>query len=351
MTTTTDLNAKMATIQGLLAKADSTTFPAEQAELLAKAEMLMRKYRVAEEDLIASDTSAVMPGMVSMLVHSYHTPYAREYMDMLSEIVHHVGLIGVRRASDSTKGETYGRYMDVFGYDGDLRMVTWLWSAARLVFASHLEPEYNPKASEQVNAYNMRAAGMLRKDIAERLLGENTPANRSRIQRLYLAECAYRGEQPAVAGLGTDAATYRRGYARGFVDRLVTRLRLARDAADVAGGALVFKGRAERINALMYSVYPHLDPANRQPTAGVVAPVSTACERCDRNPSGGCKKHPARKLWTQADEAKWQRQNTSQSAVAGQRAGAAAAAKVEVNRTQASAQRVDTAGRAPIALG
>jgi hypothetical protein len=330
MTTATDLNKIMARVQALIAKADATEFPAEAAAFYAKAEELMRTYRLAEEDLIATDASAVMPGMHSIFVASYDTKFLAEYNHMIGTILYHVGCKGVtrwvNRRDAEAMGGAAGLWIDVFGYEGDLRMVDWLWSSARVVFGRHLEPQVDPAVSDQVNAYNLRQAGVLRKDIAIKLWGDNTPALRSKAQRLYVAECRTRGEEPALTGLGTDAKAYADGYADGFVTRLSDRLRASRDAADSVGGALVFAGREDRIKEVMYAHYPNLNPANR-----------TDVKPADNKPV------KARK-WTQADERRWQRANGA-AASSGRRVGHVAASEVEISRTSTPAARVDTTPR------
>lgn len=333
---TTDNMAKiMDRIQKLIAKADATDFPEEAATYRAKAEGMMREYRIAEEQLIATDPTSIVPVMHTMLVRTWSTDFGYEYEAMLGYIVNHTGvLIQYRNTPD---GSPDGYYVDMFGYDGDLRMTEWLWSSARLVFGSHLDPQVDPNASDQVNAYNLRQSGMLRKDIARKLWGENTPANRSRAQRLYLAECRARNEQPALSGLSTDAEMYRRSYAEGFLYRLSDRLRAARNAADVAGGALVFPGREDRVKEALYAAYPHRRPKPPQPRTqvAVVTVPDTTPAKVDRR----------RKDWTVADQRRWERQNGA-SARAGEVAGRAAAGKVDVAPTHERAQRVEGSGRA-----
>lgn len=333
--TTDNMARAMDKIQKLIAKADASDFPEEAATFRAHAETLMRQYRLEEEDLIATDPTSITPVMHTMLVHDGRTNFTYEYEALLGYIVHHTGvLIQYHGPRD---GSPAGYYVDMFGYDGDLRMTEWLWSSARLVFGSHLDPQVDPNATDQVNAYNLRQSGMLRKDIANRLWGENTPANRSRAQRLYIAECQARGEQPALTGLGTDAEMYRRSYADGFLYRLSDRLRAARNAADVAGGALVFPGREERVREFLYAAYPHRRPKPPQPRdqVAVVTVPDTTPAKVDKR----------RKDWTQADQRRYDRENGA-SARAGMHAGRAAASKVDVAPTHERAQRVEGSGRA-----
>jgi hypothetical protein len=329
--TTDNMARVMDKIQKLLAKADATQnqFPEEAASFRAHVEKLMREYRIEEEQLIATDPTSIVPVMHTIMVSSYESEFAGEYEAIMAYIISHTGVLAQYRRPPA--GSPPGSYVDMFGYDGDLRMTEWLWSSARLVFGSHLEPSIDPHATDQVNAYNLRQSGMLRKDIARKLWGANTPANRSRAQRLYVAECKVRGEQPALTGLGTDATMYRDAYASGFLDRLYGRLRAARNAADVAGGALVFPGREERVKEFLYAAYPHRRPKPKP--EGVVATVIVP----DTTPA---KVDKRRKDWTQADQRAWDRRNGT-SAQRGHAAGRDAAGKVDVAPTHERAQRVD----------
>lgn len=296
----------------------------EAAAYRAMAERIMREYRIEEEQLIATDQITVGVIMHSLFGFDDRSEFYISYLTMMRWVADHSGIEVVCRYSRDD--EDHGMWFDLFGYEGDLRMAEWLWSSARLVFGSHLEPSVNPALGDQVNAYNLRQAGYIRKDIALKLWGENTPANRSRAQRLYVAECKVRGEEPALTGMGTDAETYRDAYATGFLNRLHSRLHAARDAADSADGVMVFAGRAERVKEAMYTAYP-----NRRPKPRTEVAVANSLP---------VKADGRRKGWTQADERRYQRQNGA-SAQAGRNAGGVAAGKVQIARNNAPAQRIE----------
>lgn len=326
------LAAMMSKIQALFAKADRTEFPEEAAAYYAKAEELMRKYRIDEEQLIATDQFSAVPVMHSMLGFDINSEFYSYYTVTMRYIADHCGIEVVTRYNRGD-GEDRGMWFDLFGYELDLQLAEFMWSEARLVFGSHLEPTVDPKVGDQVNAYNLRQSGMLRKDIAHKLWRENTPANRSRAQRLYLAECKVRGEQPLLTGLGSDAETYRESYAQGFVSRLYDRLKASRDAVDSTGGAMVLHGRADRIKEAKYQAYPRLRPM----PASEIAKLQEERTNLGMKPP---KVDGRRKTWTQADERAYQRRNNA-SAQAGRHAGGVAAGKVQIDRSHTPAQRVD----------
>lgn len=316
-----EAEARGRSLSGVVNDSDNAN---EAAAYRAAAERIMREYRIEEEQLIATDPAAVGVVMHSIFGYSDRSEFLNNYHTMMYWVTRYAGVeVQARYNRDD---EDHGIWFDMFGYEGDLRMAEWIWSSARLVFGSHLEPKVDPRIGDQVNAYNLRQAGILRKDIARKLWGENTPANRSRAQRLYLAECKVRGEQPLLSGLGSDAEMYRESYAQGFVSRLSDRLNAARDAADSVGGALVLHGREERIKEALYMAYP-----NRRPKPPTDVAITTQVPvKVDRRV----------KSWTKADERAYQRR-TGTSAQAGHTAGGRAADRVEVTRTHTSAQRIE----------
>lgn len=310
----------MARVQRLLVEADnmdqfvSASGQVNDAERKAaaanfreKAEQLMRKYRIDQENLIATDASVITPISRLVVICSWSNRFDNNYRMLMYWICDHAG---VEMLTKYANGDAVA---ELWGYEADIQLVEMMYAAARLVFGQFLEPTYNADLSDQVNAYNLRQAGMLRRQVAEAIWGENTPANRSRAQRLYVKECQARGEQPALEGLGTDATTYRDAYASGFVSAVYDRLRASRNAADRHGGAVVFAGRAERVREAMYVAHPHLRPVPRE-------------ERKD-TPA----KAKAVKPWkpTKADQKRWARQNGA-AAQAGRTAGGEAAQNVDI---------------------
>jgi len=330
MTTTADLQKMMTRVRNLLTKADDAGVTEEESALFrAKAEELMTKYRIAEEGLIATDAMAVTPVIRDFMFTTPGNRFMTDYVSILSSIAAHAGikLVWGYESGDGTAERPRGYYAHLIGYDGDVRLAEWLWASAALVFRAHLEPSYDATVSDQVNAYRMRAAGWLRKDIAEAIWGDNTPALRSRAQRAYEAECVARGERAAKS---MDAKAYQRAYAEEFDMRLWRRLRNARDAADSVGGAMVFHGREERVLEAMYQAFPHLRPS-----------TDVAPPREIKPPKPETKSQRMKRMREDA-------RRNSLSARIGGAAGSAAADTVSLDRTSTTAQRVE---RAPMTVG
>lgn len=263
-----DLNATMRRIAGLLAKAESTSFEAEAATYRAKAEELIRIYRIEEEQLIATGSAGTIEPIRRTVVITHHSsPFRHQYGWLFAAIARHVGVRYAQRWNSETQEHT----ADVFGYDIDVRLLEMLYNSARLVFAANLEPEVDPKLSDADNVYRLRSAGIERNKIAQMLwgadLGKAGHSAHAKVGALYRQACNARGEDATVSGRRVSASTYREVYAREFVSQVEWRLRVARDAADAAVGALVSVDRGKRVDEAFYTAYPRLRPTPPKPAA------------------------------------------------------------------------------------
>jgi hypothetical protein len=329
----------MRKVQGLLAQADSTTFEEEAKTFRAHAEKLMREYRIAEENLIATDQVEILPEWVTIEVPTTISKLINPYAYIAYAVADHAG-VQIHATSQYDK-ETMRRKLVIHavGYAGDLRQFEWIFSAARIAFAEALEPQVNPELSDQLNAYRLRSAGVERNRIAYLLWGSAMDDGHAhgKVAKLYKAECAARNEDPKVVGRGLNVETYRKAYADGFEIQLRRRLRDARDAADSTGGALVLAGRKERIREAFYTRFPEMRPSTD------VATREEPCARCakSKSKSGKCPDHRPYAP-TAADRRRWERESFSTTALAGRGAGQDAANAVEISRTTERAVRVET---------
>lgn len=322
-----------AKIAALLAKAEATPFESESAAYRAKAEELMDTYRIAEEEAIAADAEANLPIKRDLVLFEAWSDVTSYLADTFYTIARHCGI----RYGASRLG--YGYSVTMVGYEGDVRYAEFLYSAARLMFSTKIDPRWDSTLPETENIYRMRQAGMKRKDIADAAGWDGTVASaRSKVQRIYLKEVSTRGEDALASGLDFNSQTYRKAYADAFVTTLTRRLREARDAADSVSGGLVLHGRSDRVDEAFYQAFP-----NRRPSTDPM-PVPEPCLRCVKN-GGHCRQHPEYK-WTKADQARWERDQYSSSAQAGRGAGASAAAGVVIARGHSTAQRVEASGQA-----
>lgn len=333
-TTTIDLNRIMKLVQGLLAKADASEFPAEATTFRAKAEQLMRDYRIAEEHLIATDQVSILPEVHRMWLGPSHSSGARTYYQewyaLASHAAGHAGCLLSYRWGRNPDTNEQGIFAVLVGYSGDLRLAEMVFTAARIVFGERLEPKVDPTLSDQVNAYRLRSAGINRDRAAEMLWGETSHARAAAIGRMYKAECAARNETPALDGRGIQANLYRGTFAEAFVTEFGRRLRAARDAADSNGGALNLAGREDRIREAFWTEFPEYRP---QPKTDVAVPEKSPepAKRKGREP---------KPYWETAAYRREQERAFSPTAMAARSAGRDAARDVELDRPT-PAKRVD----------
>lgn len=329
------------TIAHLIANAEDETLPAAaRANYRAKAESMMREYRVAEEEAIATEGVATVPVLDKIVImesRALHNPLRNQYWTMWSQIAKHCGIRIEGKYVYAEDGESRLEASAV-GYEGDIRYAELLYTAARLVFLTRIDARVNTSLTDQQNCYFMRNSGMKRNEIARALWGSapDDGAAHGKVQKLYLAECASREETPRVSGRGIQVDIYREAYANSFVNELGWRLHAASDAVDSAEGGLVLHGRKERVDEAFYNEFPHRRPMTDEERAAREAAWEAEeadCEPCakTKSKSGKCSRHRPTHL-SAADLRKYERLHHSPEAQAGGRSGRAAAKEVHIGR-------------------
>lgn len=323
----------MAKVRALLDTAESLSEsnPEASANYRAKAEDLMRKYRIEEENLIAADPTSVEPITFNIDLCESGNVFSGRYVDLFHAIAVHTGIRATYRyAVSETTGKRVAMAMGA-GYESDVRYAEYLFTNARLVFQERIEPKVKPELSDAENCYRLRSAGIERNRIANMLWGASMDSDgahfHGKVGKLYKEACVARGEDPKLNGRQINAKTFREVYAREFVTSMYSRLREAQNAADSIGGALTLHGRSERVDEAFFTRFPEYRPSTE-------VAERKECEDCKKtkHESGKCKIHRPRK-WTQADEARWQRLHNGATARAASKAGADAAREVELTRS------------------
>lgn len=316
-------NNMMAKVRALLDTAESFETEGNReaaATYRTKAEELMVKYRIEEEELIARDQTALLPEAFEFHL-TRRSPYVNQYLHLFHYIAAHTGIRYSAKWTYDVEGNAQVTVRGA-GYASDNEYAELLYTAARLVFNERLEPRIKPDMSDQENAYRLRSAGIERIRIAEMLWGNTDKVFMARVGRLYKAECQARGEEPALSGRGVTGAAYREQYAEQFVYTFTSRLRQAQDAAGRNGGGLVLAGRSDRVDAKFYEMFPELAP-NRQVTASTSH--AERCERCAKAKRGFCNEHSAKGVKSPRG-----RDYYSAAAERGRAAGSAAARAVDI---------------------
>jgi hypothetical protein len=335
-------------IRALLAHADDERLSDEaRASYRARAMEFMRKYQIAEEEAIAVDPTSAVPMSIVIDFELGDARYDLHgfYPLIIRRIAEHTGV-----RVHTARGANYTSYrFTLVGYEGDVRYTEFLWTSAFLMFTTKVDPVWDNDLPVESNIYRLRAAGFKRKEIADRAWGYGAgdeAKNRSKVQRIYVREAAKNGEDAVASGLDFNSANYRRAYAEAFINTLTSRLRQARDAADSVGGVLDLHGRMDRVDDAFYDLFPNLRPST---TVSIYVDPRADCDRCKRAKSGYCQVHAylRPRTWTQADEARWQRQQFGSAAQAGRASGRSAAAGVVIARgTDRQGNRVEGSGRA-----
>lgn len=270
------IDRMMEKIRALLAQADHpNTTEAEAQTFRAKAETLMKSFRIEESSLAGEDGRALVTPISRMIrVCLYDSPYKETYSNVASYILHHVGaeaVIKYRRdnpeSAPSRDDGPLALWFDVVGFESDVRYFEILLTSAVTYFASRMEPAVNHALSDAANVYNLRSAGIERIKIAE-MMGWGTKGSATaKVTRLYKAECEARGEDAKLTGRGNSVATYREAFAHAFPNTLWDRLWYARQASDGGSGAVVLANRESQVKEAFYEKYPHLRPSDNYEVA------------------------------------------------------------------------------------
>lgn len=139
-------SSKLTTVRALLDKADSTEFEHEASALRAKAEELMRKYRIEQEDLLANrelSVETVEPQYFDIRVCS-RGQYAGHYGYIFGDVARHTGIR--HRLTWSRDKDGLWLWARGVGFEIDVEYAEALFTSARLAFQTKLEPEINPRA-------------------------------------------------------------------------------------------------------------------------------------------------------------------------------------------------------------
>jgi hypothetical protein len=352
-----------AKIRALLAKADGEEALGNDgagAEFRAKAQEWMNRYKIAEEAALAEDPTAAEPTFVKVTYKPRSEEVSSFYIGLVTILAQHTEVEWhLDYLSDSSWQVT------VVGYEGDVRYFEFLWTSAFLMFTTKIDPHWDEAQSTEINIFNLRQAGIKRKEIADRAWGNGAgdlAQNRSKVQRMYLAEARRQGVSATATGLGFQAKDYRRAYASEFNSALESRLRRARDAANASGGVVVLAGRKDRVREAFYTMFPSERP--RSTVSREYVDPTLNCDRCQalrrkeltkpedlqRNPSAiTCQGHAYMRprAWTEADERRWQNKHNGPSARAGRSSGRQAAEGVILRGTASpTAKRVEGSNQA-----
>lgn len=162
----TDKSSKqLERVRALLAKASSTTFPAEAEALLAKAHELMEQHAIDQWMVDAAQDRIGARPKPEIRVMNFDWWYkSPRYIDsalftIFYKTAEHCRCVVADRGRGT---EGYGDYhhMPVIGLPSDLDYFDMLFTHLMLQMGQQLDPKVNPNISVQENGYKLRAAGM-----------------------------------------------------------------------------------------------------------------------------------------------------------------------------------------------
>lgn len=173
---TTASEGMLSRIRGLLAKAESTEFPAEAEALTAKATELIAKYGIDQALLKTDDGAPVVPGDRKIFVPS---PYAIDKLGLLVTIAHRLRCRTVRW---SVAG---GQDVHLFGFAADLDRVELLYTSLLVQQANAMNVAVHAKPwSEDTKAWKRSFMSGYANAIGDRLfLAERRAAQGAQADR------------------------------------------------------------------------------------------------------------------------------------------------------------------------
>lgn len=297
-----ELQSILRKVNALLTQADHpNTSPTEAETFRAKAEALMFKYRIEESQLTDAQRAAqgVSVQWITIDVCDSHSEFRHYYYDIMTQLIAHMDVRADYIRTFGRKGGdllTHGvdktgdwATVDIVGFESDLLFIQSMFNTAQLAFGGKLEPKYDPNLSEQVNAYNMRSAGMEAWRIAQAIYGRTDKALRPKVRKMFAEEAKARGEDPSVLlGKGNNMKLFRESYAQGFVNEYAYRLRMMRASRGAMETGLVLAGRKEQIDEAFYAKFPDRRP---RPVPQLGEADTEKCPKCAKAKSGYCNDH------------------------------------------------------------
>lgn len=227
----TDRENMLNKIKAMFAKANDRAVTPEEAEAFrAKADELMTKYSVEEFELIAADRN------------KQHSPVARDisvkwmYDIDDDEVTTQVYLLvdSVYRHARCVIIKT-GFTMKVAGFPGDLDYADLLLTSLWMQLEEAVDPKVKLDMHPLDNALRMRRAGLQWREGMRRLrnagvLPEKFQTGTDRDYHNYIA-WVRSGAEPGESFARVNHQTYRRSFAKGFVETMTTRLYYLRQEA------------------------------------------------------------------------------------------------------------------------
>ena len=205
-------------VRALLAKADSSEFPAEAESFRAKADEIMTAYAIEQWQVDAAQqgtTKRAEPVSVLFEMSWYRTsPHKDHIWNLMQSCAFHCRVKLV-----------YWRYdgkIPAVGLQSDIDYFDMLFTHLMLQMAANLEPKPDPSQPMIENLVRLKESGMKWERIVKLLndIGQMDDTRiTSRLTSMYRAYCKKHNRVQQT----TSPATYQRSYATGFVQEIRVR--------------------------------------------------------------------------------------------------------------------------------
>lgn len=279
MTTDTKRQAILTKVRAILDKAESTTYGAERDAFLAKADELMLRYAIAEQELVdAGKAPDTKPELRNFEVCRTGNPLREELVDLVSAIVRYTRGRVVYSGLRFGKKQDYPITAKVVSFPSDLDYIEMLLTSLNLQLANEMEPRPDPAATVMENMTTLKATGMKWNRVFE-VLGVRDPeetAEYTKDERRLVSQWRRwmkdQGREEELKGI--HPTSYQRSYAQGFVTAVINRLheqerqRKAREHRDAGTSgestALVLRSREQMVDEALAAMFPSLGAAPRR---------------------------------------------------------------------------------------
>lgn len=268
-------------VQKLLDKAWSTTFEAEKASLLAKAEALMLKHSL--DSIMLQDPSrpntaraprGQTPEIRTMAVFQSEgywsiDPEIRNAMfGLLSAVADHLGC-------RTTYQGTHYHEMKIVGFPADLEMVEMMYLGLKLDFTTRMDPKIVSSLSWQLNLLALKQAGRKWEDIHLMLQDHPGYPHKGSWQRKFGVQFTgiykkWRDENPDEPANTGSPKMWRTDFCLGYVQGIRTRMYEMRRAAMEGSDNLpaLLKDKKQVVNDFFACEFPPVEvvlDANAKP--------------------------------------------------------------------------------------
>lgn len=263
-----ETNSKLlATVRGLLAKAENTEFEAERDAFRAKADELMVKYAISHYDLDASGAAKQSKfGAYEFDLKWYwelkgaNHEFRYYTFQMMGYIRHHCRLV---------QGPQRGDALIMIGLKSDFEFFEMLFTSLLMEMTRTMSPSWKASISPEQNVVAFKHAGFKWQNIADQLLlHTDMPIKRQKNGQLHGCYIAMYKQGLKQLGLSlteqvkVQPQVHLRSFCIGFNERLYGRLLAMRDAiSNEPGTGLVLLDMSKELAEFAKNSFPeHFAP-------------------------------------------------------------------------------------------